>query len=214
MSLGITFTVSRDAITPVVKRFGGALKPERLNPILGRSAVNTTREHLFGLNLTRPNQLGGRRTNFYAGAARGTNFQATDEGVTVSIVQVGIAQRYYGGTIRPKTAKFLTIPVNPAAYGKRAREFDLELVFGPGGEPVALATKGNRGVSITQNKRGQIVKKQTGRHGEIMFRLVRSVTQKPDPTVLPYPELMAERIKKDVGSYFERVLARNNGGAS
>lgn len=201
MSFSIRIDV-RDRATPVVKAVDRALRPALVNPIIGRSATNTIREHLFGLNSTRPNQLGGRRTQFYAQAARSTQFQVEGDFVIVSINQVGIAQRFFGGIIRPKNSKYLAIPVHPSAHGKRPREFDLELVFGKGGKPIALATKGRA------SKRGST------RLGEIMFRLVKSVRQQPDPTVLPYSEQIGLRIERDVDSYVDRAIERASGGAS
>ena len=199
----------QDYASPVVRAVVGGMAPDRINPVVGRSAVNTIRAHLFRANRTRPNVLGGTRTNFYASAARGTSFQSVGDGAVVSIAQIGIRQRVLGGTIKPKTAKFLTIPVAPEAYGKRAREFgDLEVIFGAGGQPVALATKGTRSLSITQNAHGKTVQRLTGRRGVILFRLVRSVTQRPDPTVLPDEATLGDNIGRDVSAYLNRLVDR------
>ncbi len=209
--VGIQIVTIRDEARPALARLRRGIQHERLFPIIGRSATNTIREHLFGLNATRPNWLGGTRTNFYAGAARSTQFQIVGDAVVVSINHVGIAQRYFGGTIRPKVAKFLTIPVHPRAYGKRAREFDLELVFGRDGIPYALATKANLVTIIRQTKKGTVTRKLGGRRGEIMYRLVKQVTQKPDPTVLPHTELIETRVQRDIESYINRLIERQGG---
>lgn len=209
MSIAFQFTV-RDDARPAIAALAAGLRSDQVNPVIGASAVETYRIYLFGLNQTRPNALHGPRTNFYASAARGTHFKFDGDYVVVSINQVGIRQRFYGGTIEPVTKKYLTIPVHPDAYGKRAREFDLELVFGLGGQPYALATKSTRSVSVTLTKTGRISKRLTGRHGEIYYRLVRSVTQKPDPTVLPAPDLVLKNINRDVLDYANRIWQRDN----
>lgn len=220
MGFAVQIDITKDTATPMLARAREFILPSRLNPIVGRSAVNVYRKHLFGLNKTRPNKLGGARTNYYATAARQTNFKViSDDAVLISIPQIGIGQRYYGGVIKPRVAKFLTIAANPAAYGHRASEFDLEIVFGHDGQPIALATKSTRATQVTQNKRGKTVTKQIGRHGEIMFLLRRSVNQKPDPTILPYDEQVTAQIGRDVKSAFDRDIARglqgsSNGGAS
>jgi len=201
MSIAISIDVN-DTGTPIVRAVSRAMQLEAIGPIIGRSANNTIREHLFGLNQSRPNALGGRRTQYYAQAARGTQFQFSGDTVIVSINQIGIAQRYYGGTIKPKTSKYLTIPVHPAAYGHRAREFDLELVFGRGGQPYALATKaGGKG-------------KNAHSVGEIYYRLVKSVTQQANPEVLPTNAEVDDAINTDVGSYLDRIVARAGGTTS
>lgn len=171
-----------------LRRLRGAIDPARLSPAAGRAVRNVVRDHLFRLNQERPNQLGGKRTNFYTGAGRATQFVMQGDIAVVSINQVGIRQRFFGGTIRPKTAKYLTIPVHPNAHGKRAREFDLEVVFGEGGKPIALATKGTLRREVTQTRSGNIRSRNVGRRGEIYYRLVRQVVQQPDVSVLPRPD--------------------------
>jgi hypothetical protein len=224
MSIAIQINATNTA-GPASRRVMSVLKPSALNPVIGRSANNTVREHLFGLNSSRPNKLGGRRTNFYGQAARATNFKVvSDTEVVVSIPKLGIAQRFFGGTIRPKAAKYLTIPANPAAHGKRAREFsDLKFAIIPGKGP-ALVLK-----SAIKVKR--VKTKQTGRTrrddftsetlttsgGEttVMFWLRRSITQQPDPTVLPYNELIASRVQRDVDAVITGAIngSGNAGGA-
>lgn len=217
MSYAAYLAITKDTATPALNAARNFMQPARLNPIVGGAAIEVYKTHLFGVNASRPNKLGGSRTNYFGMAAKLTNFREVEGGVLISIPQIGIRQRFYGGVIKPKTAKFLTIPVNAAAYGHRASEFDLEIVFGQGGQPIALATISTRATQITQ--KGQWTRtKQIGRHGVIMFRLVRSVTQKPDPTILPYDEQVLKRVDKEVGSAFKRDIARagqgsGNGGA-
>lgn len=187
-----------DTATPALRRLEAGIQPARLAPIIGRSARNAIRTHLFARD-GQGNRLGGRRTHYYGTAGRATNFTLEGDTVVVSIPQIGIRQRYYGGTIKPKTAKYLTIPVHPAAHGKRAREFsDLEVVFGQGGRPIALARK-------AAGKRTL---------GEIYYRLVRSVTQAADPTVLPTMDALAAAIRPDLEQHITRLTARATGPAS
>lgn len=196
MSVGLSIRISGEG-ADIPARVLRAIAPARINPVIGRAASNTTVAHLRRLNQERPNALGGRRTNYYAGAARGTSFAVVDDStVVVSIAQRGIRQRVFGGTIKPRQAKFLTIPVHPLAHGKRAREFgDLEIVFGAGGRPVALARKASG----------------TRRFGEILFALRRSVTQRPDPSVLPANATLRADIVRAVESAVARAARRPGG---
>lgn len=195
MSLGLQITVTGEGIaTPA--RVLSALRPAAINPVIGRAGSNAVVKHLRALNTARPNQLGGKRTNFYAGAARGTSYAVvSDTEVTVTVAQIGIRQRFFGGRIVPTGGrKFLTIPAAAEAHGKRAREFsDLEVVFGLGGRPIGLARK-------AQGKRA---------FGTILFRLVRSVTQRPDPTVLPTSADLGAAIAPAVQSHIERAIRRD-----
>ena len=206
MSFAVTIN-ARDGVSPALQKLADAIAPARLNKVIAQSAVNTYKEHLRGINSSRANQLGGARTNFYFQAARGTNYRIEPNGVVISINQVGIRQRYFGGVIKPKPGKkFLTIPAHPDAHGHRASEFPgLVLVFGHDEKPIALARP-----VFAQRKRGSIGPAKPIA-GEILFRLVRSVTQRADPTLLPYPELVLARIEKDTTSFINRSTARSGG---
>lgn len=83
--------------------------------------------------------------------------------------------------------------MHPAAHGKRAREFsDLEVVFGAGGRPVALARKASGKRTL----------------GEVYFRLVKSVTQAADPAVLPTTAALGAAIRPDLEAHIARLTAR------
>lgn len=192
--LGVRFTVEGDPAAPA--RVAAAIAPERIRPVIGRAASNVFVAHYRMLNRTRPNKLGGKRTNYFLGAARGTSYEVVPDGVLISTNQIGIRQRYYGGTIRPKKAKYLTIPVHPMAHGKRAGEFGkLDLIRGRGGKPIALALP-------AQGKRG---------FGTILYRLVQQVNQKPDPSILPTAEQLGAGITPAVDSTVQRAWRRGGG---
>lgn len=192
--IGIRISVAEDTATPALAATTRGLAPAALGAVIGRAGRNTVREHLFARD-GQGNALGGRRTHFFGQAARATNFALQGDTVVIAIDHVGIAQRFFGGTIRPKSAKYLTIPVHPAAHGKRAREFsDLEVIFGAGGRPVALARK-------ARGRRG---------FGEIYYRLVRSVTQQPDTSVLPTDAQLDSAIQSEVEPYVQRLVDRDS----
>jgi hypothetical protein len=195
-----------------VQRMVLEMQPERLLPVAGRAGVNCVRGHLLALNRNRPNRLGGPRTEYWRRAANATNYRPAGDGVILSINQIGMRLHADGGTVRPTKAKFLTIPVNPKAHGKRAREMDLELVYGAGGVPIALATKPTLSRSVTTTRTGRTVRRNTGRRGEIMFRLVRSVTLRADPTVLPTEDDLGGAVIAALQSSITRVLRSKGGG--
>ncbi len=172
--------------------------------VAGRSLANKLRDFLFGLDKERANSMGGRRTHFFGQAARSVQ-QPTIEGdtVTVSINQVGFAQRLFGGTIYPTGGrKFLTIPARSEAYGKRAGEFkDLEILFGRGGRPVALIQRQHTKIKRQGNQHGSKTVEAKTEGGGVFFWLVRSVTQQPDPSVLPTEEAIGEHVAADLSAW-------------
>lgn len=213
--------IARDTATPATRALAEALAPARLAPVIGTAAAEATKKHFIELNRARPNALGGARTNYYTGAAEGTSWTPHDDGsVTISIRQIGLRLKYYGGTVTPgknisahsgKPTRFLTIPVNPKAHGRRASEFDLELVYNHNGEPVALATKRDFGVQIKQtvSKAGKTrTTQRAGRRGEIMFALVRSIKVRPDPSILPAPDRIYGAAISNLNAYVDRAIAR------
>jgi hypothetical protein len=183
-----------DRATPHIARLEDELNREPVRHAAGSSVMRLILDHLAALNAERPNALGGRRTNFYAKAAKSTSYAVTSDGATVSISKTGFAQRLFGGTILPgPDKKYLTIPARAEAHGRRAGEFNnLEILFGKNG-PYALAEREStelRWRQKTKRKKGvKSVYRYTAagadRGGGIFYWLVKSVTQEPDPTVLP-----------------------------
>jgi hypothetical protein len=208
MSIGVQIDI-QDTAGPAVRRVLEGLGPGRLNPVIGRAAQNHVRDHLFRLNTERPNRLGGRRTNFYAAAARGTQFTTVAEGVLVSVNKLGIRQRFQGGEIKPTGGrKFLTIPAIAEAHGRRAGEFNNLRFAMPGGKPALVEADATL---VKRTKKG--FKGTTSVGGKIIFWLRRSVTQQPDPTVLPSPEALGAAVNRAAGDHAARLLQRTGGAA-
>lgn len=167
-----------------------------LTLVMGRAVSNLVRAHLIALNGQR--HKNGR--NYYAQAAKGTTYAATPQGAVISISQVGIRQRRFGGEIKPKkTGGFLTIPAHPSAQGMRAREFgdlDRQLVMNENGHlQWALVRRVSQAISLRRRKGkdGSISTRVVPgelRGGEVMYWLVRRVVQNEDPSVLPTTDLM------------------------
>ncbi len=168
--------------------------------VVGRAVANRLRQHFFTLNRERPNRLGGRRTNFYSQAARSVQQpEIQTDGVRVSINHVGLAQRLLGGTLHPVHSTYLTIPARAEAYGKRAREFnDLEILWGRRG-PIALVQRNH--TRLGRGKKGR----PSEQGGGVFFWLVKSVTQNPDPTVLPSEADLGRDIGNAVTSYLQAL---------
>lgn len=170
-----------DTATPQLVRLALAADPARLLPFAGRAAATVVRDHLVALNTDR-HRSGGR--NYYFQASRSVHSDVVGSRAVVSINQIGIAQRYFGGPIvagaNGSGKKWLTIPARSEAYGNRAGEFnDLHFVFFREG----LAALVQNEQSSLGGRRGAPKGSTVG--GGVFFWLVRSVDQEADPTVLP-----------------------------
>lgn len=216
MALAVTI---RDDATPLLQRLGAAGRSAGLRVAVGRSVQQLVRDHLFALN-TQRHRFG---RGYYAQAARATQSKATPTGAVVSINQVGIAQRRFGGVIVPRKAKFLTIPADPAAYGKRAREFnDLKLARLPnprtGRLQWALVRRASTAVSFRRRRTkgggtNVVAFKGDTLGGEVMYWLARRVEQKPDPSVLPTDRLIAQTALETIRARLARLARREEGTA-
>lgn len=215
----------RAAIDAMVERFCA----------LPREAVNNVEKHTKNLFVEwfaskPPNKMGWPSTHFWAKQAKSVqsssdsnNFGAS---VRLSMGTVGLLQRLNGGTITAgksisrysgKPTQFLTIPARAEAYGKRAFEFkNLRVQFGRGRMPVALVEADATLIEKTK-KRGYRPKGEaklekdfwgetageTG--GAVMYWLVKSVTQRPDPSTIPATEMIANTVVFALSETADRI---------
>ena len=181
-----------------------------------QAAANLVRDHLFALDAERPNQLGGPRTHFYANAAKSVTTPEPDgPDATFTITQIGLAQRWLGGEIKPgggtssvtgNPTKYLAIPARAEAYGKTPGEFN-DLEFRKTATGGLLVESLQTGVSIGRRTRhGRTVTRGNEAGGLVMFWLVTSVNQKPDPTVLPTEQEMGDEAARHMESHLSDFL--------
>lgn len=191
-------TVITNTAGSMLDRVKNAAQAAGLALVGARAVAQLTKDHLVQLDGER-HKSGGR--HYYLQAARSITSRGGGSGLAlVTVTQTGFRQRLLGGPISPKAPrKYLTIPANPEAYGKRAGEFqDLEFAIvldGNGALRPALVRRASTAISFTRRKRkdGSVkvtVKPGELRGGEVMFWLVRKVNQRPDPSVLPSSEQM------------------------
>lgn len=123
-------------------------------------------------------RLGARPTGHLEKAAQRFESRATAEAAIVSFPRnTGLSRAFHRLHIEPRPPrKYLTIPVHPEAYGRRAREFDelFALNVGPRGTLVLARRLEGRGIL------------------ETMYVLVKSATIKQDRTLLPSDQQYAQ----------------------
>ena len=152
---------------------------------INQSAADGLQDYLkaffYRLDQDRANPLGGERSHFYRHAAETLTQEIRDDGADVVVNQLGIRQRLLGGEIHAKNSKYLTIPAIAEAYGHRAKEFDLHFImFKTGSKALAANTKEDH---------------------RVWYWLVESVTQEPDPEVMPSVEAMTDAVCNNVKAW-------------
>ena len=98
-----------------------------LNQVLGERFVEELQAH-WRVKDQKPTKLGGKRTHFWSTAAAAVAVaDVSESGVTVAVqgeAGQNIRIHVHGGTIKPKAAKALTIPIIREAHGMRAAEYE------------------------------------------------------------------------------------------
>jgi hypothetical protein len=210
----------RDTAVPLLRSIVGELQARSYLEPVGEAGVvalvDNFAEREAAPDAHRTAQgLGARPLGLYGDFARATSWSTTTGGVTLQVSHPAAGQRYHGGEIRPVNSKFLTIPARGEVYGKRARESGITLKFlwGRNG-PYALAAADDYAKRITRGERaGQQRRTKTGEAGNVgregvLYWLVRSVTQRGDPRVLPTMEQLGQRIVASLEGWLARIRGR------
>ena len=211
MSTEIVVNVQERATTDL-QRISAAVESEDIHEVMGAAAALEVQHRLTRLDSERPNQLGGKRTHWYAGAADGTTHHTVPEGAAVDITQAGIRTMILGtaelpgGAIVPKNAKHLAIPARAEAHGRSPREFDdlMPLYRSEGGHAVAyaLAQAEQQTVDLKRRRKDGTTSRSVVKGGGIFYWLVDSVVQEPDPTILPTEDELRRAIFGAVDGFF------------
>lgn len=195
MPVGISVKIL-DRASPLIQNLGKAAQSPALKKSVAGNEQRLFFNHFRALEAER-HRSGG--TNFYGQAATSTKGEATKRGVTVSINKIGIAQRFFGGIIRPRKAKALAIPMHPDAYGRRAGDpgWGDSLDFVPSSKAPG---SGSIGILVR--------KQQAEDFGTVMYVLRGFVQQDPDPSVLPSDDQVADTALDAVERFLRRIEAR------
>lgn len=196
----IEVDITKDEATPAVASMERALVMARVQRVVGTACTLLTKEHL---NALPPNKMGWPSQGFYKGAARGTVWDRTPDGVVIKVDNEehpgAMKQRFHGGTIMAKD-HLLTIPARAEFYGHRATEFtNLRLVvFRSGAMALVIGKGGTDMYSHSRNRESGVSGAGARSEAMVAYWLKESVTQKPDPDVMPTPEEYVATAKESV----------------
>lgn len=205
MSIGYELNFS--GVGDVQKRLAMFGPSPGLSRVIGEAARDTAKEHLFRLDESHANKMGGKRSHFYWEAGKNTVYEPTADGADVVMTKTGLRQRWLGGTITAKNVKFLTIPARSESYGVPAREFPGTLKFIPT-QRGGMLVKENPAPSYEtftdasgQAHRKYGKQKRLRTAGLVEYWLVPSVYQSPDPSVIPSPEKIGNAVGTAASEY-------------
>lgn len=213
MSLAIDV---RENVTAALTAAQGAVQPEQLALAGARGAANEVRSHLANLESTRPNKQGWTRQHWWARVRRSVQApRLAAGGAIVSITEPGIGLRYFGGTTRPVSRKYMTIPAIEEAYGRRAREFsNLRFGFAEnrfGNLAPALIERDHTELNFGRRRKdGSRKISGTSRGGRTFYWLVRRAVHPADHSVLPTDEALANAANTTMTGVVARALERSS----
>lgn len=135
--------------------------------------------------------LGATPTNHLAEAYQAVEGQSSAAAAVLVAPRNSRLRAAFGAyTIKPQRSKYLTLPVNRDAYGRRAGEF--EDLF-----PVRVGPK-----------KTLVLARDTGSGIETMYLLAKQATIPEDKTLLPFEEL-AEAARDSAEEYIDAAVERS-----
>lgn len=192
----------KDNLTPrvvmLMRMLSGAKRVEMMRGA-GVAVQELTREHIGNLK-RKPGSWASQQkaptTGFYKEAAQEVAspaaVSATSNEAVLTITSRGFSRAFRDVTVEPRTARALTIPIHPEAFGKRASDlWDRLEMFIPKGKRVIYGVVG--GVLTP------------------LYVLVRRVVQKQDRSLLPSDEEFRREAAKSVRKYVVMMTTLTKG---
>jgi hypothetical protein len=213
MSFTVNVEIKDEAFPALVRLVKNARRPA-VRKVMGRAIATAVQDNFRKLDEERANKLGGQRTHFYGTAAKSVQQPELygGDGIRVTITQIGIAQRYFGGDIVPVDKKWLTIPARAETYGHVATEFnDLHFVYF--GAALAALVQNDQTRLSSKRVRGSVTEQAPkGEAGsQVFYWLVKHVHQEADLTVLPTDNELQTAAVYAGEEYIQRILEREAG---
>ncbi len=192
--------IKRDTITPELQRLFATTKNPRAIMEAGAKTVQVEiSRHLRQLQ-ARGNKKGWPPQRFFAGRSTSVEKNVgisslTDRSATITIADPRFVHRIQGGQVTAKRRKFLAIPLTAEAYAAQGKGSIKESM------PGLFVVKFKRGLYLVREtgektRNGATGKRKFGLIQRLrifpLFKLVRSVTQKPHPEELPDPNQLSQ----------------------
>lgn len=217
----ITVTYQDDASDALSRLRAGLGAMETLHASMAFAVEASIRDHLRDKGyLGRKNALGGKTTGFWKGVSNSVASAADSDGATVSISARGAALQYFGGTVVPKKAKALSVPVHPSAHGLFARRYPERLAYIPASTQFGPFRAGQGQDTVGYLVRGETYTRTRGKNkgkeavrplpkergGELIYVLRARTYHDADPDMLPAGDKMATDAAEAGADYLESLL--------
>lgn len=175
--------MSADKVQETLDKVSEALTPESCAVVAAEAGADVVRD--WFVSLARSRHRPGQRLNFYLQAADSVIRETSGGTALIKIPHPGIAQRYYGGVIKPsgRTSAITGRPIKRIAIG-------LSGTPGEGHVPADFAdlfvvVRAGSQAGDRDTTDAAFLARQNGDAITRLFILLSSVQQDPDPNILP-----------------------------
>lgn len=157
-------------------------KPRAVLLNAGREVANQLKKHFRQRDKDSSNHLSSRRSHFWLEIAQSVNqpVMESDVSISVTISDPRFVQKLFGGTITPKEAESLSIPVEERAYDRTPATFEAET-----GLKLILIKIGGSKANSLENAVLAVADPANPGHLTTEYLLTKSVTQQADTEALP-----------------------------
>jgi len=224
--ISVSVIIEDNSRTILVEVQGQVKNRAGLNKVLANRWADELKDHFRSKNAT-PNKLGGRRTNFWNGVADDTGVTGvTEEGAVLTVASQAFRLHLNGGTVKPKQAKALTVPIVPEAHGIFARTYEQKYgrkLFTISPHVPLLFERSNAGTQSLTGKTDGRVRVRGNRPGEMVSKPVKiaartqirpvyyladSVTIDRDEDAMPSRETIEAALIEEATDFLERSMKK------
>lgn len=216
MGTKITVRITEDTASPALLAIARSLEDRTgLHGALAGRGERVLRDH-FAQRESEPNKRGWPKQHFWDQIRGATAVSRVDrEGAEITVNDPRLAQKIYGGEIKPGAGKkYLALPAIAEAYGRS-----------PGGVPnlhplIRMISGERRVIALAENLASEIkfgrlkkdgsrtVTQTASRIGTIWYWLVKSVNQPKDQRALPTNEEFEQALLEEAETYARRIVNR------
>jgi hypothetical protein len=211
----VTVDFQADEVVRGLASYQACMKDKTpLHLAMAQGVETSVRDHLRGLNSRSPD------SGFYGKAAYNTQVTAEENQGLVRVDHVGLALRFYGGRVLPKSVKNLAIPTDDVPrIGSEGRKPPRDmgvLAYLPKRGMDVSATTGylveGEEVPITRgkNKGGKRIVPKKG--GKLLYTLRAWTDHNADESVLP-SLIKLQQAAKDAGEFYIESITKNGSDA-
>jgi hypothetical protein len=197
--ISATVDISESGVAVISRLSSLVQSPARLHQASGAAVTKELKAHFLQRN-QEPNKMGWPSQNFFSkeGFRRTALVHADESSALVAVASPAMAHRLRGGTVRPKRAKFLAIPLTAQAYAAGSPREMQDLSY--------LPPRPGRAALLVQQKKAARGEKR----GEIIpqFALVKSATHTADPRTLPERDTLVNAASTAVEGTLQRMVSK------